>query len=377
MCVYFRHRFQQLERESEELDQSFQVYLRRQQILKHQMNDDASKIWENYTMSKAALAQFDKIDDKHNAAAHHQPIADSIKVDYVLNSTFYDDVDIDEVLRDLKEIKRMDSPRFDINEAFPKNRLFKSQKNGFKSFNGKRDDHYIEKPKKVEVKLMSSEKLAQKQVVALEKPIKSVVEPQPIQIVVAEIAPEPKTPQKEKETEPKANAADAVNLHGTKLQMNGSTESKIVSNVVEPIVEKLIENGEDSTKMSDLKQTSSAVMNGHASGHKNSNDVVQTLSQQKDEKEHENDKMKFSPPQIKVNGVTPPTEKLDVIEKAPITSNGNGSIQKTSSVTTNGFAKKLTTFTAIASDSDSAGISEQISIGQQRIIKSPDDDFWI
>lgn len=392
--VYFncdRHRLQQLERESEELDQSFQAYLRRQQISKRQMNDDASKIWENYTLSKAALAQFDKIEDKHNIATAYQPkLTDAMKIDYVLNSTFLDDVDIEEVLKDLNEIKGLKSPRYNKNEAFPKSSslfTFKSQNNGFKSFN-ERKEHQFEKQTKVENRMKINEKFVEKPSIISEKPFNPILE-KPITIVAVEVAAEPKATEP-KDKEFKSNAE--TNLQIKKLNTNGAppiitSNHELVTRTKESIeieiekllnAEKITQNEEIVENKSDVEIKAGALTNGHSID-KQANDTIHNTKQQ-EVKEIEKKNEALSP--LKLNGVisrttTTAKSKLDVIETVPIvTVKENGSVQLTSKTMINGFAKKLPTFMPIASDSDSAEISEQISIGQQRLIKSP-DDFWI
>lgn len=122
-------RLQQLEKESEQLDVSFQSYLHRQHILKHQMNADASKIWENYNLSKASLAQYNSSNENINfmLSQSHKKM---INVGAIMNSTMIDDVDIANVLKDLEEIKRVQSPQFDKNKLFAQeNRIKPSKQN--------------------------------------------------------------------------------------------------------------------------------------------------------------------------------------------------------------------------------------------------------
>lgn len=425
-----RHRLQQLERESEELDQSFQAYLRRQQILKQQMSDDASKIWENYTLSKAALAQFDKIEDKHNiaAAVYQSKLADSVKVDHVLNSTFYDDVDIEEVLKDLREIKRLKSPRFNKNEAFPKNSLltFKSHKNEFKSFNN-RDEKEI--PEKVDNRM----KLIGKPSIILEKPIKPILE-KPMKTVAVEVTSEPKIQLRNEEINSnvgfnshderrRTNDSTAITSHrefilekpvkivevemasqpknqqqneGIKLNVEINSQDKVNGSIPMTLNRKLNTKSEESielkklpnseetnqneeiaSKFSDMGMKTRTLANGHTND-KHESDAIHRDAKQQDAEWIENETKSLSP--LKVNDNIPTTaaeSKVDLIEKLPIIVNGNGLKKQTSSATKiNGFAKKFPTFEPIVSESDSAEISEQISIGQQRLIKSP-DDFWI
>lgn len=365
-----------MEHESEELDQSFQAYLRRQKILKQQMNNDASKIWENYTLSKAALDQIDKNEDKHTIANVNQPkLFEPMKVDHVINSIFYDDVDIEEVLKDLEEIKRLKSPRFNKTEALPKNSLlsFKSQINEFRPI-PKRTKNRFEKQKKVENRLKSVEKLIEMPSIILENPILE----KPTKTVVMEMASEPKLQQQNEEI--KSNIQ--TRSQDKHLKINGtvtisSDESNIIVN--EPIeLEKLLnsekntENEKIAAKTTNVEIHSGALTNGHLI-EKYTSDSIQSVKQE-DAKEIKKESRPLSP--LKENGIIKTESKVGLIEKLPITLEENGSVQATSTTNTNGFVKKLTTFVSIVSESDSAEISEQISIGQQRISKSP-EDFWI
>lgn len=366
--------------------------------MKQQMTDDASKIWQNYTLSKAALAQFDRIDDKHNISSALQPkLTDSMKVDYVLNSTFYDDVDIQEVLKDLNEIKLLKSPRFNKNEAFPKTNSFftfktpknglKPQKNEVKSINERKENQF-EKQTKVDNRMKTSEKLREKPSIITEKPIEPIVEKPVIATSVAIV-----TELKAQNNQPKLSVdTDSQNkipkINGSAVTINQETISKPKESIeIEklPNTEKITQNEEIKVKQSEIKISKSeievntgALTNGHSID-KEVEDAISNIKQQvAKEIEKENTLPVLSKPNEIITATTSTDEpKLDQIEKVPTTVKENGSIKMTSVTSmTNGFAKKLTTFTPIVSDSDSVEISEQISIGQQRLIKSP-DDFWI
>lgn len=54
---FCRARLKQLELESEKLDESFQVYLKRQYNEKTQLNEDIAKIWENYQINRENFSQ--------------------------------------------------------------------------------------------------------------------------------------------------------------------------------------------------------------------------------------------------------------------------------------------------------------------------------
>lgn len=377
-----------MERESEQLDQSFQAYLRRQHISKQQMNDDASKIWENYTLSKAALAQFDKIEGKHNIATALQPkLTDTMKVDYVLNSTFYDDVNIQEVIKDLNEIKLLKSPRFNKNEAFPTRNgifTFKSQKNEFKLQKNGQKGIELERQNKVENRMRASEKLLAKPTIILEKPAEPIRE-KPIITTAVEVAAEPKVMQQNKELNPNADS----NLQNKTVKTNGAvipSNHEAITKSKESIeIEKLL-NSEKTTEKEEFTEKTSNVSlakntgaqtNGHSID-KQAVDVIQNTNEPvAEEIQEENESIELKPNEIITAITTTEPSKLEPIEKVPIAAKENGSLKITSaSSMTNGFTKKLTTFMPIVSDSDSAEISEQISIGQQRLIKSP-DDFWI
>lgn len=377
--VYFhcnRHRLQQLERESEALDQSFQAYLRRQQMSKQQMNDDASKIWENYTLSKAALARFDRIEDKHNITTALQPkLTDTMKVDYVLNSTFYDDVDIQEVLKDLNEIKLLKSPRFDKNEAFPsKNGIFtfKAEKNELKSQKNGRKENQLERQTKVENRMRETQKLLAKPSIILEEPIEPIPE-KPIIARTVAVATEPKVQQQIKKPESIADSnfkAKPLKTNGLAVASNHESITKPKDSIeFEKLLnsEKTTQNEEINEKSSNVKEIPGALTNGHS--------VDKQAIDPKENGSISDLKSRTNEVITAVTATEP--SKPEPIEKVPIIAKENGSEKMTSAPSmTNGFAKKLTTFMPIVSDSDSAEISEQISIGQQRLIKSP-EDFWI
>lgn len=348
------------------------------------MNEDASKIWENYTLSKAALAQFDKIDDKHNITTIYQSkLVDSMKVDHVLNSTFYDDVDIQEVLKDLREIKRLKSPRFDKNEAFSRSNLFtfKPHKNEFKSFNEQSEKGML---KKVENRMKSSEKLMEKSLAIVKKPIKPILE-KPIQTVVAEVTSEPNIPQQQQQNEEIKLSAE-INLKDENQKLNGETamasNCELITESKESIDIKNLPNSEKTPEVVEIASKITEVkINGYAQANELNIDDRESVAshdaKQPDANEIEKETKQLSPLNVNGNISIVAQSKLGPIEKLPTIVNGSGlEKQTTSAAVTNGFARKLTTFEPISSESDSAEISEQISIGQQRLIKSP-EDFWI
>lgn len=395
-----------MERESEELDQSFQAYLRRQQISKKQMNDDASRIWENYSISKAALTKFDKIGEKHSTLTVFQPnFTDASKQDQVFNSTFYDDVNIADVLKDLNEIKRLKSPQFNKNETFPKESLLprKSHGNKFEPLVD-HNEKLFERLLKAEDRIKSTEKLL--------KPIP--IEKEPI-----DIAPQLTMRQKNglmnlntevklAEPKPKTNGV-TVKANETNIKLNGDEKiekknenQKIVENKgktgafssveqLKPkaddnkINEKYIESSQRVEKENvleksnlksleislekgvDLETNSNMLTNGHVM------ENIGNIGAAEQKKEPGSEL--FSP--LNANGLSSlPEPKISLIEKEPSVPIGNG-INHTPEMKKNGFANKLTTFVSKISDSDSLEMeSEQISIGPQRLVKSP-DDFWI
>lgn len=373
-----------MERESEELDQSFQAYLRRQNILKQQMNDDASKIWENYSESKAALAKFDKIDNKHAASnGYHPNLVDVMPVEQVYNSTFQDDVDVQEVLKDLNDIKRLSSPRFNKNVAFPQDNLiaFKSHVNKFESIGHK--EKIFERPTIVDKHEMLIQMPRPTPFRMTEKPIEKITKQATANIVaesltiskqIENIKSSTENQLKEGTKPAKINASDESNLKrkenlevANEIETVKTIEKKISETeknekiAVQSLNEKVIEKSL-SEKVVEINRPAT-LTNGFSKESLGNNDTVKTEN-------------KISSP-VKVNGTRKLTEpKVDVIEKLPTTASFWNGLSPEKKI--NGIASKLTTFVSTLSESDSgsAEVSELISIGQQRLIKSP-DDLWI
>lgn len=113
---------QQLERESEQLDESFQAYLQRQQISKSQLKRDVSKIWKNYNLEKAALIQYNPSTDQTNLFRNQPKLIETQNIDTVLNNSIKDDVDVRELLKDLKDVRQLESPfkNISIDDIFQK-----------------------------------------------------------------------------------------------------------------------------------------------------------------------------------------------------------------------------------------------------------------
>lgn len=399
-----RARLQQLERESEELDQSFQAYLRRQQLIKQQMNDDASKIWQNYSLSKAALAQYDKIDDKD--VVYHSNLVVKENMDKVVNSTFQDDVDIEGVLKDLNEIKRLKSPTFDKNGAFANVKILPSKLHGNKinthfesgpafDFNNKmfnlqvkdcpidrQNDKFSQNgsgipPRSDKVKDKEIENVRERE---KEEEEEKMTEMESLRDRGKSIASTfTFTPVSTQGTDatPNTNQIDvALNLQTKQQTINLTSNGN--NSVTENTTKSAAATGnakENGTKESDGKQdvrpteradTSNVTLNNGS--HLQNAKIANTNNERGIESTTIESKIngfsKSSP--LKVNGSH---EMVDV-------SVSNG-FKPTIQLATNGLADKLTKFSKIGSESE--GIesdSEHISIGAQRIIKSP-DDFWI
>lgn len=420
----------QLERESEELDQSFQAYLRRQQISKQQMSENASKIWENYSLSKAALTKFDRIGAKPSAASiFHPNLSVTLKQDQVFNSTFYDDVDIAEVLKDLNEIKRLKSPKFNKNEAFPKETLLplKSHGNQFEPLIDHREKLF-DRFSKVEerMNMKSTQKLINPKSMMLTfasapdlttcrqngemkfNPDAKLVDKLPQMNGVgfadeetkvksnenSKSSPNGQSRKKDDLEEPKIieNGKKSENRENGEIQEKTEHNSKIANNMnsernaeqsQKMVEEKTIEKSpvqspkqtlEKNLETSlDFNATSKMMTNGHSSD--------KIVEPEAVEEKKETKSNMFSPP--RVNGFESLTEpKFSLLEKLSTVEMSNGFKHTSEKVEspvkkTNGFANKLTAFVSRISDSDSVEMdSDQISIGQQRLVKSP-DDFWI
>lgn len=150
--LFYRTRLQQLERESEQLDESFQAYLRRQQMRKEQMNTNVTQIWESYNLSKAALEQFDSIVGQTNLMSNCSKFINTTNIDYALNDELND---TDELLLDLQELRELKSPEFDKNEVFSTEKVFakkpRSNEFDFTSFVDKSPPKQLDKVKKPDI----------------------------------------------------------------------------------------------------------------------------------------------------------------------------------------------------------------------------------
>lgn len=379
-----RVRLQQLERESEDLDQSFQAYLRRQQISKQQMNVDASKIWKNYSTRKAALAQLDKTDDNLLTVGTSQPF----KIDQVFNSTFYDDVDIADVLKDLNEIRRLKSPQFNKNEAFPKDSLL-AQKSYTKSFEPLIDhgDKWFEKflmeekPANLPLKLLQSaskvtdiefsESNRKRQQLAQNGKRSGNIEiekPKVNGIAVYNNGARFKS-KENREMEKQVDAEEKINseMQDEKNKIVERSEKVRIETNAQKIPETPVEKNDI------IESHRPKLTNGHGiekTTEKDSNEVTKMIESKK-----ETDII-FSP--LKINGFSKPAAPIvSLLENQTTIPVSNGLKKPSEILVTNGFGAKSMGFSSKVSDSDSVELeSEQISIGQQRLIKSP-DDFWI
>lgn len=367
-----RIRLQQLERESEVLDQSFQAYLRRQQISKQQMNEDASKIWENYSLSKAALADYGKTEDKHTI-----PHSNVMKMDTVLNSTFHNDVDIEEVLKDLNEIKQLKSPTFNKKETFSRESILRPKFSSYKVTTNFEIQPLIDQSKKlfdtqVKVKLPENQNTMIPQKThdilprndeAKEKQIERKIGLQRENTFTITPAPEPipdpigistslvaKTQSENIMSNgyslPKETSSPTLVAKKTETKENGIHE--IATNIPERVETAV-------TLIDKIKEQK----NGNVSTSDNKKEIGITNSS------------------TKVNGFSKTTHSnINGTKKNSEVTVENG-IKPVKCSTSNGFANKLTTFKTVASESDSIEAdSDLISIGAQRAIKSP-DDFWI
>lgn len=120
---------QQLERESEHLDESFQAYLQRQQSAKIQLKQDVSKIWENYNLEKAALVQYSPSVEQANVFTNQSKLVQTRDIDSVLKDTIKEDAEIQDFLKDLHKIKPFESPfeNLSINDILDKRKVTISQ----------------------------------------------------------------------------------------------------------------------------------------------------------------------------------------------------------------------------------------------------------
>lgn len=66
----FRHRLQELENESEQLDKSFQSYLKKQNEQKRVLADDIDKVWQQYERAKDNMIKTFVVPDRRNVATN-------------------------------------------------------------------------------------------------------------------------------------------------------------------------------------------------------------------------------------------------------------------------------------------------------------------
>lgn len=365
MFPFYRVRLQQLERESEDLDQSFQAYLRRQQISKQQMTDDATKIWENYSLSKAAIEKYNMIEDKlGHTTAYHSKLA--MNMTPIMNSTFQDDIDIEELLNDLNEIKRLKSPQFNRNEAFAKKSIFPSRDQETSNHLKVDMNSAFEKQKifHSQIKEILPESLVQKQMTN----------------ETTEIEKEKENNEEQKTAEPVLSFV-STNEHSAHVKNSSQTRATI-SNL--PKQNRILDETFGDDKQPEISfQTSSmhksekkieTITNGKKISHDDTTKNEANLQKVEHKIICENEeKIDVKASSQKINGFeTPKTNGVSNLslknEKVP-QGNGMTKISKMNTISTNKF-------TPIASGSDSNAESEQISIGAQRLVKSP-DDFWI
>lgn len=391
-----RVRLQQLERESEDLDQSFQAYLRRQQIMKQQMTNDASKIWENYSLSKAALSKYDSIGNQ-NINIAQQTSMDQLKMDQFFNSTFKDDIDVHEVLKDLNEIRKLKSPPFDKNEAFSKENLLplKTQRNSinllthkqpvidynekffetqlkatlpeYKEFHFNHKEKFVEneKEKRIEEIKEQAEKNVKEKRIEMEKYIKQISVP------ISNPGPSSKSIAPKLIT---TNLNESLKSMEIKLPEEKPREKEMTGTLAAAKITngKNIFSIENTEKKTDFIEAT--ILNDKKNVEKGE---IPNISEEKKVAE-----ATFNP--LKLNGFhktsefEPKSNQTNGIEKQPESKTENSPKTKTlSQIKMNGFSSKLPTFVSRVSDSDSIEEgSEQISIGAQRAVKSP-DDFWI
>lgn len=96
-------------------------------MMKRQMNDDVTNIWDSYNLSKAALEQYDSVSGQAN---NNQPkFINTTNVDRALNFELNENEnDDDSILRELQDIRQVTSPQFDKNEIFSGETMFGSKK---------------------------------------------------------------------------------------------------------------------------------------------------------------------------------------------------------------------------------------------------------
>lgn len=362
------------------------------------MNDDASKIWENYSMSKAALSQFDVIENKcANALTFGSKINGIAKMNPVINSTFNDDVDIQEVLRDLNEIKRLKSPRFDTKGAFTNSTIFplKHQENSINStvFKMKSSEErnllseYRLSLVDSRVPLHDSKVTFRNEKLELPKDQIESVRPEPKENVflevqssaqaipnstiqnqienltlntVAEIELSQRKSDKENRLVEKNNGERRANVQSNGVHLTIDTKESATKNVI----------CENSTK----PNGNTMQKNGHVDFAKQLNGKKE--DEKNDLNQRENEVPSTTNGSMKLNGLNKSIEfNMDRIEELSEKHLENGLKNSLASMA-NGFATKKMAFVSKISESDSNEIdSDQISIGPQRV-KSP-DDFWI
>lgn len=337
------------------------------------MNCDASKIWENYKISKTALAQFQTTEEKPSGdSGQHLKLNDSTNADQVFSSTFYDDVDIEEVLKDLNEIRQLKSPRFDKSKAFPKDKLLplKSLRNQIDPLKIRNAPLFV----------------AHATIEHQEKPVEIASKPgnfptpESLKTRVVRTVAELKTGQIRPAQNGHVKSTAEIKLAADKIVLDALINGTKVE---------LKENGSNSPKtpktpdkdvtlggFSEAKAQKIELVNGQKT------DEMQNVP--KNEKLAEDKKDLVTNDKIELESLISPSKvnelnktieaKFHDIPKLPVAiANGFSYAPK---AITNGIATKLAPFVSRISDSESGDAeSDEISIGQQRLLKSP--DFWI
>lgn len=348
---------QQLERESEQLDESFQAYLRRQKNLKQQMNSDVTQIWKNYNFSKAALEQFETINPK---------LIHTTNIDFTLDDKVTDD---DDLLKDLHEIRQLRSPQL-VKQAFSQQKVL-NWKNQISNYD-------LSPPKTVLLNVNDSSKengyendIKTNPIGNIHEEMQNITSPKRVRPAMSDLF-STSTPLKDSAASNRmaidTKTSHPIGVFRDEDRKSEHSNKKATSNIEEPKISDS-PNVAESTLKEIVHQSPSTEINQKSM----SKNMIHQEKNPQVQKHFSN-----GVPTINQRGVNM-KESLDEIpmEKSTL----NEPIASTSKLQLphpkiNGFFDKSSPmFTKLSSIESGDDTSDQISIGPAHILNS--DDFWI
>lgn len=117
-----------MENEGEKLDESFQAYLKRQHTDKNQLNEDLSKIWQNYNFGKSILGQHNLLSVQCLSLKEQQKTALPLYSNSSTKDLTAYQADINKQLNDVNKIRSFENPfkKFSPADLFSDKRALKS-----------------------------------------------------------------------------------------------------------------------------------------------------------------------------------------------------------------------------------------------------------